>query len=246
VKITRYYKSVKVILLISLKGRLLRIASMVDHCHTAADIGTDHAYIPIYLVQSGICEKVIATDIRQGPLQKAEKNVEKNKLSEKIELRLGDGIYPVRYGECDVFIIAGLGGVLISEIINASLETLKKAKSLVLQPLYTEGVLREYLMRNGFRIETEALVRDEGRIYAVIKATYDGIIRVDDILYYHIGRALFEKKDPLLREYLERRIRIQTKIVNGMLKSELADGDACRNEQTLLARMREEYDSFFG
>lgn len=219
---------------------------MVDACRTAADIGTDHAYIPIYLVQSGICEKVIATDIRQGPLRKAERNVEKYKLSEKIELRLGDGIKPVRGGECDVFIIAGLGGVLISEILDASLETVKKAKSLVLQPLYTEGVLREYLMRNGFRIETEVLVRDEGRIYVVIKTTYDGTVRQDDILYYNIGRALFEGKDPLLKEYLERRIRIQTKIVNGMLKSELIDEEACLKEQTLLARMREEYDSLFG
>lgn len=232
--------------MISLKGRLLRVASMVDACRTAADIGTDHAYIPVYLIQSGICEKVIATDINQGPLQKAKANVEKYNLSEKIELRLGDGIKPLREGECDTFIIAGLGGVLISEILNDSLGTVKKAKSIVIQPLYTEGVLREYLLGSGFRIETEALVRDEGRIYVVIKAAYDGIIRQDDILYYHIGRALFDNKDPLLKEYLEWRIRIQTEVVNGMSKSELIDEDACRKERTLLERMREEYHSLFG
>jgi tRNA (adenine22-N1)-methyltransferase len=227
--------------MIRLQGRLLQAASMLEGCERPADIGTDHAYIPIYLVQSGKCDRVIATDVRKGPLQKAAINIEKHQLSPKIELRLGDGIKPIREGECDSFILAGMGGVVISGILKASPEVVKKAKALVLQPVYTEACLREFLFRQGFRIDDEVLVRDEGRIYVVIRAAYDGIQRYCEDLYYHIGRALFERKDPLLKAYLERRIRIQAGIAHGMAKSGRKSPDDIQKEMKLLERMKEAY-----
>lgn len=231
--------------MINLKGRLLKIALMLGKCTKPADIGTDHAYIPIYLVQSGMCSRAVATDIRKGPLLKAEKNIEKFKLSDRIELRLGDGMEPISEGECDAFIIAGIGGVVISEILESSFEKAKKAKTLILQPTYYEEVLREFLLKNGFCIETESLVRDEGRIYTVIKAHYNGVIRSDDELYYHVGRALFDNKDPLLKDFLQRRIRIQAKIVNGMEKSVKRDEQAYMKEYSLLIKLKEIYKRFF-
>lgn len=224
--------------MINLQGRLLLAASMLEGCERPADIGTDHAYIPIYLVQSGKYPKVIATDVKKGPLLKAAKNIDKYQLSDRIELRLGDGIKPIGEGECDAFIIAGMGGVVISEILEASLETVKKARVLVLQPVYTDAVLREYLFQKGFRIDTEVLVRDEGRIYVVIRAFHDGLIRQDESLYYHIGRALFEQQDPLLKVYLERRIRIQAKIVHGLEKAQQPDKRVYLKEYELLAQMK--------
>lgn len=228
---------------IPLQGRLLKIASMLDGCERPADIGTDHAYIPIYLVQTGKCRKVIATDARKGPLEKAMKNIAQYALSDRIELRHGDGLKPVTEDECDCFIIAGMGGVVISGIIEASFETAQKASALVLQPVYTEEVLREYLLQKGFLIETESLVRDEGRMYVVIRARYDGIVRNEDILYMHVGRALFEQRDPLLKEYLEWRIRIQTRIADGMKKSLRLDKGIAEREFDLLKRMEEAYAS---
>lgn len=224
--------------MIHLQGRLLQTASMLEGCEKPADIGTDHAYIPIYLVQSGKCSRVIATDVKKGPLHKAKLNIEKYHLSDSIELRLGNGIKPIGEGECDGFILAGMGGVVISEILDASPETVKKAKALVLQPVYTEACLREYLCRKGFRIDAEALVRDEGRLYVVLRVVYDGIIRQEEDLYYHIGRRLFERKDPLLKVYLERCIRIQSKIAHGIAKSGLRDPNDIRREQELLERMK--------
>ena len=103
----------------------------------------------------------------------------------------------IRDDECDAFIIAGMGGVVITEILNASIEKAKKAKALILQPAYYEEVLREISLQNGFCIETEALVRDEGRMYTIIRTYYDGAVRSDDVLYYHIGRALFDKRSLL-------------------------------------------------
>lgn len=226
--------------MIHLQGRLLKAASMLEGCEKPADIGTDHAYIPVYLVQSGKCQKVIATDVRKGPLIKAARNIEKYGLSDKIELRMGYGIKPIQDGECDSFVIAGMGGIVISQILEASLKTVEKAKALVLQPLYKEEVLREFLLQKGFRIEKEALVRDEGRIYVVIRAVFDGIIRQDQNLYYHVGRVLFENSDPLLKAYLDRRIQIQTRIVNGIAKSEQCE-KMYKKAFVLLEQLKEAY-----
>ena len=227
--------------MIRLQGRLLQAASMLEGCEKPADIGTDHAYIPIYLVQSGKFDRVIATDVKKGPLQKAARNIDKYHLSDKIELRLGDGIKPIREGECDSFILAGMGGVVISEILKASPEQVKRAKALILQPVYNEAYLREFLYREGFRIDDEAIVQDEGRFYVVIRAAYDGISRHCEDLYYHIGETLFKRKDPLLKSYLERRIRIQGKIAHGMAKSELRHPDDIQKEMELLESMKEAY-----
>ncbi len=227
--------------MINLKGRLFKIVSMAGKCKKPADIGTDHAYIPIYLVQSGMCDYAIATDIKKGPLQKAAKNIEKYKLSDRIELRLGDGIEPIQKGECDVIVISGMGGVVITEILKTSIDVLKEADSIILQPTYYDEVLREYLLKSGFCIDTESLVRDEGRIYTVIKAHYDGVERSENDLYYSIGRALFENRDPLLNDFLQWRIMIQTKIVNGMKKSVKRDDELYLKEYKLLEKMEKTY-----
>jgi len=232
-------------MMINIKSRLVKIASMVGKCMKPADIGTDHAYVPIYMVQSGMCSSAVATDIRKGPLQKAKKNIEKYRLTDRIDLRLGEGLKPIQEDECDVFIIAGMGGVVITGILEESIEKAKKANALILQPAYYDEVLRDFLFRNGFCIETESLVRDEGRIYTVIRAFYDGIVRSDDVLYYHIGRSLFENKDPLLHDFLKRRIGIQTKIVDGMEKSVKRDEQTYKKEYNLLVKMKKAYDDNF-
>ncbi|AGC67801.1 tRNA (adenine(22)-N(1))-methyltransferase TrmK [Thermoclostridium stercorarium subsp. stercorarium DSM 8532] len=232
--------------MIKIGNRLLKIASMVGKCEKPADIGTDHAYIPIYLVQAGMCGKAVATDVREGPLMKARKNIEKYRLSDRIELRMGDGLKPIGENECDVFIIAGIGGVVMTEILETSLEKAKKAKALILQPAYYDEVLREYLYKKGFCIETEALAEDEGRMYAIIRAYFDGIARSDDDLYYHIGRSLFVNRDPLLGSFLQRRIRIQTNIVNGMRKSAKVDEREYLEQYNLLVKMKKAYEDFAG
>jgi tRNA (adenine22-N1)-methyltransferase len=227
--------------MINLKGRLQKVASMVDHCKKPADIGTDHAYLPIYLVQSGICPMAIATDIKKGPLRKAEKNIIRYHMQDKIELRLGDGLIPIENDGCDVLIIAGMGGVLIRDIIEKSIDTARKAKYIVMQPMYAEEALREFLLRYGFNIMEESLAKHEGRIYPVIKGAYDGIVREEDIFHLYIGRRLFEQRDPLLKEFLKKRIKRQDRIVQGMAKS-LRMKEAHIKENSLLTDMKKAYD----
>lgn len=226
-----------------LQGRLLKAATMLEGCERPADIGTDHAYIPIYLIRSGRFNRFIATDVKRGPLQRAASNVEKYGLTESIDLRLGDGLKPIYPGECDGFVIAGMGGVVISEILEASPENARNAKVLVLQPVQAVAYLREYLYRKGYLIDNEELVYDEGKFYVVIRAVYDGECRSDEDLYYHVGRLLFERRDPLLKAYLERRIRIQEEIAHGMAKSRLRSPEEIQREFYLLERMQQAYQS---
>jgi len=227
--------------MINLKGRLQKVASMAGHCSKPADIGTDHAYLPIYMVQAGICPMAIATDIKKGPLRKAEKNIIKYHMQDKIELRQGDGLIPLKDAGCDVFIIAGMGGVLIRDIIEKSIDTAKESKFILMQPMYAEEALREFLLRYGFNIIEESLAKHEGRIYPVIKAAYDGVAREEETFYLHIGRRLFEQRDPLLKEHLKKRIKIQDRIVQGMSKSPRMKESHIR-ENSLLTDMKKAYD----
>lgn len=227
--------------MIKLKGRLEKVASMAGHCNKPADIGTDHAYLPIYMVQSGLCPAAIATDTKKGPLLIAEKNINKYHMQDRIRLRYGDGLIPIKDDGCDVIIIAGMGGVLIRDIIEKSIDTAKNTDYLVLQPMYAEEALREFLFRYGYNIIEEALAKHERKIYTVIKAAYDGITREEETFYLHIGRRLFEQRDPLLKEFLKKRIKRQDKIVKGMSKSSRMK-EAHKKENSLLNDMKKAYD----
>lgn len=199
-----------------IKGRLALIAKKVPECGTVCDVGTDHAYVPINLIKKNICKKVIATDIKQGPILVAEKNIKSNRLGQMIETRVGNGLKPLKEGEADVLIISGMGGILITEILEEGINKAKDAKLIILQPMYGIDIARKWLYKNGFCILDEELVEDLDRIYNVIVARWDGCEDVDDDVYYYVGKELIEKKDPLLKTLLERNIRIIEKIVQEM------------------------------
>lgn len=130
-----------------LSSRLKAICNMVDHCNCTADIGTDHGYIPIYLVKNNICNRAIASDINKGPIRKAEINIRNEDLQNKIECRLGSGLNTINIGEVQEIIIAGMGGNLIRDIINENINIFKSVNTLILQPIQNPEVLREYIYK---------------------------------------------------------------------------------------------------
>lgn len=160
-----------------LNKRLTLAAEMLGQVKSVADIGTDHAFLPIALIKSGVAKKVIACDIAEGPLNVAAKNVKKSGV-EGIELRLSDGLAAVSENEVNVVTVAGMGGDLISRILTAAPWVKNPEKRLVLQAMTSADSLRDYLYAEGFRIITELAVTDAGRVYSVITAEYDGICRV--------------------------------------------------------------------
>lgn len=200
-----------------LSKRLDKIASFVKNEAKIADIGTDHAYIPVYLVKKQIASKAIACDVNEGPLEIAKKNIKDNNLSDKIETRIGSGLKPIKIGEIDTAIIAGMGGLLIGEILEASMDVAKSLDKLILQPMVAQEELRIFLKEKGFKIEKEALVKDDGKMYEIIVAK-KGHEEDKDSIYFDIGKKLIEDKDPLLNEFLNNKIAKYEKLVYNLSK----------------------------
>ncbi|MCX7921610.1 MAG: class I SAM-dependent methyltransferase [Clostridia bacterium] len=196
-----------------LKGRLKLIADKVPACETICDIGTDHAYIPIFLILKGICKKAIAADVKTGPLLAAEENIKLYKLGEYIETRLGNGLEPISRGEAEAIVIAGMGGALIREILQKGFDVAKEAELLILQPMNAVEAVREWLYESGFEIYDEELVSEEEKIYNVITARWTGSVKKPQLIHYYIGESLIRKKDPLLKKYIGKKIILSEKII---------------------------------
>jgi tRNA (adenine22-N1)-methyltransferase len=201
-----------------LKPRLSAIAGLVPEGNTVADIGTDHAYIPVFLVKSGKMKRGIANDVRKGPLEKAREVIERHHLEDRIETRLGNGLEVLKAGEADTVVMAGMGGMLIRDLLEAGKGVLEGVKRLVLQPMNAQEVVREWLVKNGFEIVDETLARERERIYQVI-AAQPGRQEAEDPFYYEIGRVLIEKNHPLLPDLLKSKEKEYIKIIAGLRKS---------------------------
>jgi len=190
-----------------LTDRLLKIASLVSEGKKVADIGTDHGYIPVYLLNKNIVPFAILADVNKGPLENARKEVRHNNLLDKTDLRLGSGIEVLKKGEVDEVIIAGMGGILISELLEANKEVAHSVDKLILQPMQAQDELRKYLFSNGYEVLNEVLVKEDFRIYEILEVKYTGKnTEVEDEVYFEVGKKLIENKDELLNEFIDKKI----------------------------------------
>lgn len=196
-----------------LSKRLLTVASMVENDSVVADIGTDHAYIPIYLVEQGVCKKAIAMDVNPGPLERAREHILASGLSEQIVTRLSDGLAKLSENEADTYVIAGMGGPLMVSILARRMDLLQKGKTLVLQPQSEIGEVREFLIHNHYKIIQEEMFYDMEKTYVAMKA----IISKESITYtktqYIFGKLLLENLNPVLFEYLQKQKEVYEKLV---------------------------------
>lgn len=200
-----------------LSKRLKRIAEYVDKCESVADIGTDHGYIPIYLVKEEICKKAIASDINKGPIEKAKINVAFEGVSDRVKCLLGPGLNPLNIGEVNGVILAGMGGNLTRDILLADIQKVKKYDFIILQPAQNPEVLREFLYKNDYEIIDEDLIKDEGRFYELFKVKYNENsqkIIFEDELEYEVSPYLREKNHPLFKEFIEEKINRCETILN--------------------------------
>ena len=170
-----------------LDARLAAVAACVRPGRRVADIGTDHAYLPVWLVQEGICPAAIASDLRPGPLESARRTVETAGLQDKISLRLGDGLSTVSPEEAEDIVIAGMGGETIAAILAAAPWVRREAFWLVLQPMSRAEDLRRWLLTSGFSLESERLVTHGRRLYPVIVARYTAAEPATDPLLWYAG-----------------------------------------------------------
>lgn len=171
----------------NLSLRLKTIASLVPNGARVCDVGTDHAYLPIFLKKSGIASSVIATDLNQKPLENAKNNIENSGVSD-ISLRLCDGLDSVSDSEVDTIIIAGMGGEVIVGILKSCEWAKTYNKTFILQPTTSAEVLREFLCKNGFEIKTETPVLENDKLYSVMTVEFTGEICRKAEYFYYIGK----------------------------------------------------------
>lgn len=160
----------------NLDARLLSVAAFVRDGAYACDIGTDHAYLPVYLVLTGRATRALASDINKGPVMRAEESVAKYGVSDKIKVILSDGLAGAENYPITDIIIAGMGGELIASILEAARWTRDERYRLILQPMTHAEILRKYLAENGFAVIDEKIVAEpnDKKIYQIICAEFSG------------------------------------------------------------------------
>ncbi len=191
----------------TLDARLSAIVSLIREGDTVADIGSDHAYIPLHLIKNKICKDVLVTDIRKGPLEAARKNFNRFGFGDLLVTMQYDGIredVPARYS---TVIIAGMGGLTICGILKNAAEQLKaNGNTLILQPMTEQDILREFLKSNGFAIEKEIIAKtDNGKLYNIIKAKVGASEEYSECEYRFGKYSLCETKElygESVRKYL--------------------------------------------
>lgn len=198
-----------------LSNRMTAITNFVQQNSIVADIGTDHGFIPMYLIDNKISKKVIATDISQGSLDKTIAYIKELGYTGLIESRLGDGLEVIKPFEVDTIVVAGMGGILIRDILGKDPGLTNTFNNFILQPMVASSELREYLLKNSFKIINEDLVKEDGKFYEIIYAK-KGKAVVDKNIYLEIGRKVIEKKHPLLKEFLQYKIDMSMNILNNL------------------------------
>ena len=226
-----------------LSPRLAAIAGRVPPGSRLADIGTDHAYLPAYLILEGTISSAVASDVNRGPLDRGRETARLAGVEEKIDFRLSDGLKGLGEDEADVIVIAGMGGELISRILSDAPWT--KGKLLLLQPMIAQPELRRWLNGNDYRIERETVVREGQKLY-VILTVRGGADEPYSIGELWAGRQRRGESVPLRLDYLEDLLRRRRKALAGMERGSVSS-EALENERTLIAQLeqlREEWISW--
>jgi len=205
----------------SLGARLQAVADFVPTGVKMADIGTDHAYLPIALLEAGRIAAAIACDVNEGPYQVARGTIAAAGRSHEITLRLGNGLLPLQAGEVDVVTIAGMGGSLMRQILEQSPAVVSRLQGLILQPMNAVPQLRCWLYENGWHLEAEALAEEDGRLYEILYAV-PGKQSVPDELLLAIGPLLWQNKHPLLNLHVKNLLQQERRMLEGMENSERA------------------------
>lgn len=199
-----------------------RLKTIIEHTKgkRIADIGTDHAYIPIFLIENNLADFVIASDIKEGPISIAKDNIREHNLQDKIETRLGAGLTVLKKGEADTIIIAGMGGILISEIIDNNID-IARSCHLLLQPMNAQYELRKYLLSSGFKITNEDISIEGHKVYNIMNVECGQQEPFENDIEYHIPKYL--KTNKYFKNLYDKKHREFIKVIKGLENSKDTD-----------------------
>lgn len=222
---------------VALSERLRTVAGMVTRGNRVCDVGCDHGFVPIYLVQQGISPGVLAMDLREGPLRAARGHVSAYGLEGQIETRLSDGLHNYKEGEADTLICAGMGGGLMMRILEAERDKTDSFQEMILQPQSEIEKFRGFLRESGYRILDEEMLSEDGKFYQVIRAGCGGAqetsafpgngigISEEELckLEDRYGPILLQKRTPVFLSYLEREAAVYEEILANLRRQGLAE-----------------------
>jgi len=251
---------------IVLSDRLQAVASMVTEGNRVCDVGCDHGFVPIYLLQQGISPGALAMDVREGPLGQARVHIKAYGLEGLIETRLSNGLTAFRKGEADTLICAGMGGKLMMRILSEEEEKASSFRELILQPQSEILQFRSFLRRQGYLLTDENMIEEDGKFYPMMKAERkergsggnaetvpigDGSGAFWQRMEDRYGPLLLQKKHPVLYRYLEREVRICDDVLEqmgqqGALRKSRRYEEISRQKQDCLRVMRERYGYGYG
>ena len=224
--------------MIRLSRRIEAVASMVTAGYTLCDVGTDHGYVPIALVQGNIIPKAIAVDINKGPLERANEHIRANGLTEKITTRLSNGLEAIHDGEVDSIVIAGMGGELVIHILTAGETVCRSAKELILQPQSEVSKVREYVRNTGYKIVDEDMILEDGKYYPMLRcvpcadnSAWDNMDETTVTVCDLYGPVLIKNGNPVLRKFLVREHQKLAALMQQLRTQEMSDSIMDRIEQ---------------
>lgn len=210
-----------------LSKRLQALACMVTPGRRVVDVGCDHGFVSIYLVQKGISPQVLAMDVRTGPLSRAKEHIAEAGLGGYIETRLSDGLLAYQEGEADSLICAGMGGRLMMKILTESREKARGLQELILQPQSELPAFRRFLREEGYQLLDENIIWEEGKYYFLMKVRYSGedsqIVQANEpeqMLADKFGVLLLKRRSPVLKQYLEDTLQNKYQIEASLARSE--------------------------
>lgn len=239
---------------------------MVESGRVVADVGCDHAYVSIYLIEEGLAEKCLAIDVKEGPLAIAEENIAKRSLTDKIETRLGSGLRKVSPNEADTVLMAGMGGMLIVKLITDDIITALSASEWVFEPQSDVALVRKLIRKCGYVIDKEEMVMEEGKYYPIIHAVrgpkvieatgeeygkklYElvtasekktGVSEFEhEAVYDRYGKYLIENKNEVLMKYLDAGEEHYSRILENIVDDTGRAAQEMKNELSLVRQAQE-------
>lgn len=232
-----------------LSKRLQAVAAMVTADNSVCDVGCDHGFVPIWLVEQGISPRVLAMDVRRGPLSAAGEHIAEHGLESSIETRLSDGLHNYNIGETDTLICAGMGGGLMMRILSEDQDKTASFRELILQPQSEIERFRAGLREMGYQIADEQMIEEDGKFYPMMRIDME-LCKLNEVsniaddntlckLEDRYGGLLLRRKDRTLAAYLRREDRIYGEILAKLQSEGLSDVKRERR-YTEVSKLREE------
>ncbi len=187
-----------------LSARLLAVANMVTKDNRVCDVGCDHGYVSIYLVEQGISPYVYAMDVNRGPLERAKEHIRQYGLENRIETILSDGLLSLENRQSDALVCAGMGGKLMIKILQEGTGVVSKMQELILQPQSEIHQVRAFLRAQGYYIDKEDMVYEDGKFYPILHVLVSSkVVNEVNGVFDKFGPNLLKEKHPVLLQYLE-------------------------------------------